>query len=90
MRKMFLMLASVAVLAISCAKQGDDPKQENPIVGEWSGIMEGDKLNNENVRIHFNFKADGTYEQIMPAWEEKKLWQVHRFRRFDNLRTHFS
>ena len=33
--------------------------------------MEGDKLNNENVRIHFNFKADGTYEQIMPAWEEK-------------------
>lgn len=22
-------------------------------------------------RIHFNFKADGTFEQIMPAWEEK-------------------
>ena len=44
MRKMFLLLASVAVLASSCAKQGDDPKQENPIVGEWSGIMEGDKL----------------------------------------------
>ena len=71
MRIKLLMPASVAVLAISCAKQGDDPKQENPIVGEWSGIMEGDKLNNENVRIHFNFKADGTYEQIMPAWEEK-------------------
>lgn len=70
MRKMFLMLASVAVLAISCNKP-NDPEPENSIVGEWSGIMEGDELKNEYVRIHFNFKADGTFEQIMPAWEEK-------------------
>ena len=71
MRKMFLMLASVAVLAISCAKQGDDPKQENSIVGEWSGLQEGAELNeNADVFIHFIFKADGTFEQIMPAWEE--------------------
>lgn len=71
MRKMFLMLASVAVLAISCNKPGNDPKTESAIVGEWSGLMEGDELKNEYVRIHFNFKADGTYEQIMPAWYEK-------------------
>ena len=71
MRKLFLMLASVAVLAISCTKQGDDPEQKGSIVGEWSGVPDGDELNNEIVRIHFNFKADGTYEQIMPAWEEK-------------------
>lgn len=71
MRKMFLMLASVAVLAISCAKQGDEPKQENSIVGEWSGIREDSELVNEAVYIHFKFNADGTYEQIMPAWVEK-------------------
>ena len=72
MRKMFLMLASVAVLAISCAKQGDDPKPENSIIGEWSGLREGDELNeNADVFMHFNFKADGTYEQIMPAWGEQ-------------------
>ena len=70
MRKMFLMLASVAVLAISCNKSGNDPEPENAIVGEWSGVPDGDELNNEIVRIHFNFKADGTFEQIMPAWEE--------------------
>ena len=72
MRKMFLMLASVAVLAISCAKQGDDPKPENSIIGEWSGLREGDELTESaDVFMHFNFKADGTYEQIMPAWGEK-------------------
>lgn len=70
MRKLFLMLASVAVLAISCNKSGNDPEPENAIVGEWSGVPDGDELNNEIVRIHFNFKADGTFEQIMPAWEE--------------------
>lgn len=69
MRKMFLMLASVAVLAISCTKQGDDPEQKGSIVGEWSGIKEGDELN-QDVFVHFNFKADGTYEQMMPAWGE--------------------
>lgn len=54
MRKLFLMLASVAVLATSCAKQGDDPKQENSIVGEWSGLQEGAELNeNADVFIHF-------------------------------------
>lgn len=70
MRKMFLMLASVAVLAISCNKSGNDP-EPGAIVGEWSGVREGYELNeNADVFIHFNFKADGTFEQIMPAWEE--------------------
>lgn len=63
------MLASVAVLAISCNKSGNDPEPENAIVGEWSGVPEGYELN-EDVVVHFNFKADGTYEQMMRAWYE--------------------
>ena len=69
MRKLFLMLASVAVLAISCNKSGNNP-EPGAIVGEWSGIPEGCELN-EDVVVHFNFKADGTYEQMMRAWGEK-------------------
>lgn len=75
MKKLFLLLASVAVLAISCEKNGGDSKQDQSIVGEWSGvpsdfqIPEGDKFD-DYVRVHYNFKADGTFEQIMPAWEE--------------------
>ena len=73
----FVAIAAItllSVLAISCNKEGD-PKTDGKIVGEWSGvpsdfqIPEGDKLD-EYVRVHFKFKADGTYEQIMPAWEE--------------------
>ena len=69
MRKLFLLLASVAVLAISCNKSGNDP-EPGAIVGEWSGVPEGYELN-EDVVVHFNFKADGTYEQMMRAWGEK-------------------
>lgn len=77
MKKNILLLASVAVLAISCNKEGD-PKTDGKIVGEWSGvpsdfqIPEGEQLD-DHVRVHFNFKADGTFEQIMPAWGEKDL-----------------
>ena len=77
MKKIILLLASVAVLAISCNKEGD-PKTDGKIVGEWSGvpsdfqIPEGDQLD-DYVRVHFNFRADGTFEQIMPAWGEKDL-----------------
>ena len=78
MKKLFLLLASVAVFAISCNKEGA-PKTDGKIVGEWSGvpsddfqIPEGDKLD-DHVRVHFNFKANGTFEQIMPAWGEKDL-----------------
>lgn len=72
MRKLFLMLASVAVLAISCNKSGNGPEPESAIVGEWSGVPEGVELNeNSDVFIHFIFKADGTFEEIMPAWGDK-------------------
>ena len=72
MRKLFLLLASVAILAISCKKSPVEPDQKDSIVGEWSGLREGEQLieGRSDVFIHFNFKADGTYEQIMPAWEE--------------------
>ena len=80
MKKIYL-LAFVAVMAFSCAKSGNDPdagKKDCQIVGEWSGvpsdfqIPEGEQLD-DCVRVHFNFKADGTFEQIMPAWGEKDL-----------------
>lgn len=51
------------------ASSGDNTKQS--IVGQWSGVRE---VTNpiEDVYIHWNFKADGTVEQIMEAWAEKR------------------
>lgn len=77
-------LCASSVAMSSCSKdKDDDPIAENKdngnnnesekstIVGEWSGIREKDEFNSSaDVFVHFNFKADGTFEQTMPAWEE--------------------
>lgn len=84
MKKHFLFLSLLAcvfcassVVLSSCGDDDDNDPIEKPgnetaksIVGAWSGIMEGDEVSNRMVRVHFNFKANGTFEQIMPAWEE--------------------
>lgn len=83
MKKHFILALMAAFAAFSFCSCGDDEgdptpnggntdnKNEASIVGEWSGIMDGDSICDDFVRVHFNFKADGTFEQIMPAWEEK-------------------
>lgn len=72
---MALMAAFAAFTFCSCGDDEVEPKEneknEVSIVGEWSGIMDGDEVKNDFVRVHFNFKANGTYEQTMPAWGEK-------------------
>lgn len=87
--KKFFMLALTAMISFSFVGCGDDEpeiatsdnnkgnKDEVSLVGEWSGISEAEELNGDpyQVKVHFNFKADGTFEQIMPAWEEKDYGQ---------------
>ena len=81
MKKHLIMALMAAFAAFTFCSCGDDEpeikgdntgnKDEVSIVGEWSGIIDGDSICDDAVRLHFNFKADGTFEQIMPAWEEK-------------------
>lgn len=84
MKKHFILALMAAFAAFSFCSCGDDDestpngndtgnKDEQSIVGEWSGIGEDEELNGDpyQVAVHFNFKADGTFEQIMPHWEEK-------------------
>lgn len=68
MKKILMLLAAAACLtAVSCEKE--DENGSSSIVGEWSGVSSiEEKGNAEAVVVHFNFKEDGTYEQIMPAW----------------------
>lgn len=79
-------LCAGSVAMSSCSKDKDEDPVENKdngnnnesdvktIVGEWSGIREDAEFNNTaDVYVHFNFKADGTFEQTMPAWEEKNF-----------------
>lgn len=82
---MALMAAFAAFTFCSCGDDEPEPnasgnnngsnadnKVEASIVGEWSGIRPDEVLtDSSDVYVHFNFKADGTFEQIMPAWEEK-------------------
>ena len=74
-----LTLTLLSVCLTSCGDDdqlpGDDdqlhPGTGKSIVGQWSGVRE---VTNpiEDVYVHWNFNADGTMEQIMPAWAEKR------------------
>lgn len=62
-------LAAVASMILN----GDTPMAfSHPIVGEWSGVREVTSPVTD-VRIHYNFKDDCTYEQIMEAWAQKRI-----------------
>lgn len=73
MKKISILLAAFAcIVAVSCNKD-DENGGGSSIVGEWSGVRRiEDKGNNDAVMVHINIKADGTYEQIMPAWIQKR------------------
>lgn len=66
-----ITVADLSAIA-SMILNGDAPTPTNSIVGEWSGVRE---VTNPvtDVRIHYNFKADGSYEQIMEAWAQKRI-----------------
>lgn len=65
-----ITVADLAAVASMILNGGSTPT--NSIVGEWSGVRE---VTNPvtDVRVHYNFKADGTYEQIMEAWAQKRI-----------------
>lgn len=79
MKKHLIMALMAAFAAFTFCSCGDDEVEkpqtnETSIVGEWSGIRPGEELTaSSDVYIHFNFKKNGTYEEIMPAWGEKDL-----------------
>lgn len=69
--KKILVLCAVALVAFGSCKK-DEPQGGQSIVGQWSGVRDKAEIGDNNaVMVHFNFKADGTYEQTMPAWDEK-------------------
>ena len=81
MKKKFFyyFLLTFTLLNVSLTSCGDDDdvdlssgdKKEQTIVGQWSGVREVTSPI-EDVYMHWNFNADGTVEQIMEAWAEKR------------------
>ena len=79
MKKKFFYycLLAFTLLNVSLTSCGDDDelssgdKTKQSIVGQWSGVREVTSPI-EDVYIHWNFKADGTVEQIMESWAEKR------------------
>lgn len=79
---LFLLMASLlmATTFTSCEKENNNDNKTFNIVGEWSGIGDDEAsiplaINSsvdEQVRIHFSFKADGTCSITMPAWDERR------------------
>lgn len=71
-----ITLCAGSLLFTSCGEDDEEPavNTTGSIIGEWSGIFEDEELNGDpyQVAVHFNFKEDGTFEQIMPHWEEKR------------------
>ena len=79
MKKKFFYycLLAFTLLNVSLTSCGDDDelssgdKTKQSIVGQWSGVREVTSPI-EDVYMHWNFNADGTVEQIMEAWAEKR------------------
>ena len=80
----YFSLLTLTLLSVCLTSCGDDdqlspetgdnqlpPQKEQSIVGQWSGVREVTSPI-EDVYVHWNFNADGTMEQIMEAWAEKR------------------
>ena len=80
----YFSLLTLTLLSVCLTSCGDDdqlspetgdnqlpPQKEQSIVGQWSGVREVTSPI-EDVYVHSNFNADGTMEQIMEAWAEKR------------------
>lgn len=73
MKKAIITIAAavLSLLAVSCDTNDKEDTTKGPsLVGEWSICDEPGKM--ETVRIHVSFKADGSFEMVMPAWIERR------------------
>lgn len=67
-----LLMACACALMVFAACEKDDEGQS--IVGKWSCVDGEDQIGDDlAIVVHFNFKENGTYELIIPHWEEKRF-----------------
>lgn len=81
MRKfIYSMFAIMAMFSVASCGSDDEEIAGTSIVGEWSGFPEDEEIPNgiinlemaQSSYIHFTFRANGTYTQVMIAWEQKR------------------
>lgn len=76
----FLFLAAFLGLTFAACSDDDEKADEKPgepqaqsVVGKWSGVTSLEEIGQGDVRMHYNFNADGTFEMIMEAWAQHRL-----------------
>lgn len=78
MKKNLIQLFAVIALlsVVSCGSDDEDivPAQDKSIVGGWSSMttVPENPFNPYDIPVHITFNADGTYTQVIIAWEQKR------------------
>lgn len=75
---LFLFLAAFMSLGfVACSGDDDDnnnteQQQGQSIIGQWSGVTSLEEIGNGDVRMHYKFNQDGTFDMIMEAWAQHR------------------
>lgn len=74
----FLFLAAMIGMTFAACSSDDDDnnteqQQGQSIIGQWSGVTSLEEIGQGDVRMHYKFNQDGTFEMIMEAWAQHRL-----------------
>lgn len=78
MKKLFFLFLAVCMSLGFVACSGDDDdnnteqQQGQSIIGQWSGVTSLEEIGVGDVRMHYKFNQDGTFEVIMEAWAQHR------------------